>query len=42
MAYILALIARERMLDAGREKEFDDLAATARSMMKETMDEGPA
>ena len=40
-AYILALIARERMLDAGREKEFDDLAAEARRMMKETMDEGP-
>ncbi len=42
MGYILALIARQRMLDAGQEKDFDDLVAEARRMMKELMDEGPA
>ncbi len=42
MAYMLATLARERMLDAGREKELDDLVAAARSVMKETMEEGPA
>ena len=42
MAYVLATLARERMLDAGREKELDDLVAAARTVMKETMEEGPA
>ncbi|MDE2978243.1 MAG: hypothetical protein OXU63_12075 [Acidobacteriota bacterium] len=42
MAYMLATVARERMLDAGREKELDDIVAAARNVMKETMDEGPA
>ncbi|MDE0030321.1 MAG: hypothetical protein OXU42_13080 [Deltaproteobacteria bacterium] len=42
MAYVLATLARERMLDAGREKELDDLVAAARNVMKETMEEGPA
>ncbi len=42
MAYVLATVARERMLDAGREKELDDIVAAARDVMKETMDEGPA
>lgn len=41
MAYLLATLARERMLDAGREKELDDLVAAARSVMRETMEEGP-
>ena len=42
MAYVLATVARERMLDAGREKELNDIVAAARSVMKETMEEGPA
>ncbi len=42
MAYVLATVARERMLDAGREKELDDIVVAARNVMKETMDEGPA
>lgn len=42
MAYVLATVARERMLDAGREKELDDIVAAARNVMKETMEEGPA
>ncbi|MCY4440618.1 MAG: hypothetical protein OXE53_10485 [Deltaproteobacteria bacterium] len=42
MAYVLATVARERMLDAGREKELNDIVAAAHTVMKETMDEGPA
>ena len=42
MAYVLATVARERMLDAGREKDLKDIVAAARSVMKETIDEGPA
>ncbi len=42
MAYVLATVARERMLDAGREKELNDIVAAARTVMKETMEDGPA
>lgn len=42
MAYVLATVARERMLDAGREKELNDIVAAARTVMKETMEDSPA
>ena len=42
MAYVLATLARERMLDAGRENELDEIVAAARNVMKETMEDGPA
>ena len=40
--YVLATLNRERLLDAGRENELDDLVAAAHDAMAETMNEGPA
>ncbi|MCY3732020.1 MAG: hypothetical protein OXF98_11820 [Rhodospirillaceae bacterium] len=41
-AYVLATLNRERLLDAGREKDLDELVAAAHNAMAETMNEGPA
>ncbi len=41
MVYVLATLNRNRMIDAKREKELDDIVAVARKTMKETMDDGP-
>lgn len=40
--YLLATLDREKLLDAGRENELDDLIAAAHNAMAETMNEGPA
>ncbi len=40
--YVLATLNRERLLDAGRENEVDDLVSAAHDAMAETMNEGPA
>ena len=42
MVYTMATLERERLLDAGRGKEIEDLIAAARRTMAETMEEGPA
>ena len=42
MAYVLATLNREQLLDAGRGEDLDELVAEARQVMRETMDEGPA
>ena len=42
MVYMMATLDRERLLDAGRGKELEDLIAAARRTMAETMEEGPA
>ena len=42
MVYMMATLERERLLDAGRGKELEDLIAAARRTMEETMEEGPA
>ncbi len=42
MVYVMATLDRERLLDAGRGKELEDLIAAAHRTMAETMDEGPA
>ena len=42
MAYVLTTLARERTLNARREKELNAHVAAARNVMKETVDEGPA
>ena len=39
--YVLATLRREELLDAGREKLLDEVVAAARSVMTETMNEGP-
>ena len=41
MAYVLATLNREQLLDAGRKEELDDLVTEAREVMQETMTEGP-
>ena len=38
---VLATLNRDRMIDAKREKELDDIVAAARRVMAETMNEGP-
>ena len=40
MAYVLATLNREQLLDAGRENELDELVTEAREVMQETMTEG--
>ena len=40
--YLLATLDREKLLDAGRENELDDLIAAAHNAMAETMNDGPA
>ncbi len=40
--YVLATINREEMLDAGREKEVDEIVEAAHGTMREIMDEGPS
>ena len=42
MAYVLATLDREKMLDARRGDELNDVVAAAHRVMAETMDEGPA
>ena len=42
MAYVLATLDRERMLDARRGDELNDVVAAAHRVMAETMDQGPA
>ncbi len=42
MVYVLATLNRDRMLDAGRGEELDDLVAAARRTMIEAMNKGPA
>ncbi len=39
--YFLATINREKMLDAERGQEPDEIVDAARKTMRETMDEGP-
>ena len=41
MAYVLATLNREQLLDAGRENELGELVTEARKVMQETMTEGP-
>ena len=41
MAYVLATLNREQLLDAGRKDELDELVTDAREVMQETMTEGP-
>ena len=40
MVYTMATLERERLLDAGRGKELENLIAAARRTMAETMEEG--
>ena len=40
--YVMATLKPEELLDAGRDRELDDLVAAARRTMAETMEEGPA
>ena len=40
MVYTMATLERERLLDAGREKELEYLIAAARRTMAETMEQG--
>ena len=40
--YVLATLRREELLDAGREDELDEVVKAARSVMAETMNDGPA
>lgn len=40
--YLLATLSRERMLDAGREKDLDELVEEARRAMRGTIDQGLA
>ena len=42
MAYVLATLNREQLLDAGREDDLDELVTESREVMRETMTEGPA
>ena len=42
MAYVLATLNREQLLDADREDDLDELVTEARDVMGETMTEGPA
>ena len=41
MAYVLATLNREQLLDTERGEDLDELVAEARLVMRETMDEGP-
>ncbi len=41
LTYVLATLNRERMLDARREKELDDIVAATHRVMAETMEDGP-
>lgn len=41
MAYVLATLNREQLLDTERGEDLDELVAEARLVMQETMDEGP-
>ena len=40
--YVLATLRRDELLDAGRVKLLDEVVDAARSVMAETMNEGPA
>ena len=42
MAYVLATLNRDRLLDADRKDELDELVSEAHEVMLETMTEGPA
>ncbi len=42
MAYVLAMLNREQLLDAGRENELEEFVTEAREVMQETMTERPA
>ncbi len=42
MVYVLATLNRDRMLDARREKELDDIVSAAHRVMAETMEDGSA
>ena len=42
MAWVLATLNRDRLLDADRQDELDDLVSEAREVMLETMTEGSA
>ncbi|MCY4407514.1 MAG: hypothetical protein OXC15_14185 [Rhodospirillaceae bacterium] len=42
IAYVLATLYREQLLDADREADLDELVTEARELMQETMTEGPA
>ena len=42
MAWVLATLNRERLLDAGRTDDLDDLVTEAHEVMQETMTAGPA
>ena len=42
MVYVLATLNRERMIDARRETELDDIVAAAHRLMAETMNEDAA
>ena len=40
--YVLATLRREELLGTDREEELDEIVASARGVMAETMNEGPA
>ena len=42
MLYVLVTLSRDRMIDAKREEELDNIVAAAHRVIAETMDEGPA
>ena len=42
MAYVLATLNREQLLDADRKDDLDERVTEAREVMQETMTEGPA
>ena len=42
MAYVLATLNREQLLDAERKDDLDELVTEAHEVMRETMTEGPA
>ena len=42
MAWVLATLNREQLLDADRKDDLDELVTEAREVMRETMTEGPA
>ena len=42
MAWVLATLNREQLLDAEREDDLDELVTEAQEVMLETMTEGPA
>ena len=42
MVFVLATLNHERLLDASREEELDEIATKAREVMQKTKTEGPA